>query len=178
MSQKSKSQDDGRNTIGKGRMYQKSKSQEDGRNIIGKGRTSQKSKNQSETEIQQNICESKGFIKDEQQWFITGSLHKPTEFTSEEDRKKFESQVKSLPGVEEPDGVRPSILTSLKWQLVTLKTEINIVFNTLAYCDCDPVFDPVTQLSNCLKREKSFLGSRRKNGIFGVVVCAYSTGSF
>ena len=62
-----------------------------------------------ETGSQQKICESKGFIEDEQQWHITGSLHKPAEFASEEDRKMFESQVRSPPGVKEPDGLRPSI---------------------------------------------------------------------
>ena len=51
----------------------------------------------------------KGFIEDEQQWLITVSLLKPAEFTSEEDRKKFESQVKSPPGVKEQDRLRPSI---------------------------------------------------------------------
>ena len=68
-----------------------------------------KAQKKRETKIQQKICESKGFIEDEQQWLITGSLHKPAEFTNEEDRKKFESQVESPPGVKEPDGVRPSI---------------------------------------------------------------------
>ena len=68
-----------------------------------------KAQKKRETTIQQKISEAKGFIEDEQQWLITGSLHKPAEFTSEEDRKKFESQVKSPPGVKEPDGVKPSI---------------------------------------------------------------------
>ena len=68
-----------------------------------------KGQKKRETTIQQKISEAKGFIEDEQQWLITGSLHKPAEFTSEEDRKKFESQVKSPPGVKEPDGVKPSI---------------------------------------------------------------------
>ena len=52
------------------------------------------------------------FIEDEQQWLITGSLHIPAEFTSEEDREKFESQPKS--GVKEPDGVKPSILYNIR----------------------------------------------------------------
>ena len=55
------------------------------------------------------MCEAKGFIEDEQQWLITGSLHIPAEFTSEEDREKFDSQPKSPPGMKEPDGVKPSI---------------------------------------------------------------------
>ena len=69
----------------------------------------EKAQKKRETEIQQKLYESKGFIQNEQQWLITDSLHKPAEFTSEEDRKKFESQVKSPPGVKEPDRLRPSI---------------------------------------------------------------------
>ena len=31
------------------------------------------------TEVAQKICEAKGFIEDEQQWLITGSLHELTQ---------------------------------------------------------------------------------------------------
>ena len=50
-----------------------------------------KAQKKRETTIQLKISEAKGFIEDEQQWLITGSLHKPAELTSVEDRKKFES---------------------------------------------------------------------------------------
>ena len=43
----------------------------------------------------QKICEAKGLIDDEQKWLITGSLHTLAEFMSDEDRRKFESGVKS-----------------------------------------------------------------------------------
>ena len=67
-------------------------------------------RNKRETTIHQKMGEAKGFIEDEQQWLITGSLHIPAEFTtSEEDSEKFESQPKSPPGVKEPDEVKPSI---------------------------------------------------------------------
>ena len=92
----------------------------------------EKAQKKRETEIQQKLCESKGFIKDEQQWLITGPLHKPAEFTSEEDRKKFESQLKSHPGVTEADRLRHSIFTSVNWQLGTLEIEIKMVVTTLA----------------------------------------------
>ena len=62
-----------------------------------------KAKGKRDTAIQQRNCQSKGFIEDEQQWLIMGSLHTPAEFSSEEDRKKFESQVRSPPGVKESD---------------------------------------------------------------------------
>ena len=60
------------------------------------------------------MSEAKGFIEDEQQLLITGSLHQPTEFTSEEDRKKFESQVNWPPEVKEEDRLRSRIFASLK----------------------------------------------------------------
>ena len=74
---------------------------------------------QRETVAIHKICETKGFIEDEQQWLITGSLQKPTELTSDEDRTEFESR-------ESPQGQKNKIdsdqafFTSLKWQLVPL----------------------------------------------------------
>ena len=47
----------------------------------------EKAQKKRETEIEQKICESKGFIEYEQQWLITGSLHKPAEFTCEEEQE-------------------------------------------------------------------------------------------
>ena len=78
------------------------------------------------------MCEAKGFIEDEQQWLITGSLHQPTEFTSEEDRKKFESQVNWPPEVKEEDRLRSSIFYKSEMQQGTLKIKIKMVITILA----------------------------------------------
>ena len=80
-------------------MSGKGKSQKERSDTAGKASLSEKAKVKRETEIQQIIWQSKGFIEDEQQWLITDSLHTPAEFASEEDRKKFKSQVKSPPTV-------------------------------------------------------------------------------
>ena len=97
-----------------------------------KGSSSQKSSEEKGNKVDTKIGEAKGFIEDEQQWLVTGSLHEPAEFTSDEDQKKFESRIKTPPGVREQDRLRPSIFISLKWHLVTLKIKIRMATTTLA----------------------------------------------
>ena len=50
-----------------------------------------KAQKKRDTVARQKICEAN-------HWLIAGSLHKPAEFTSDEDRRNFESGVKSPQG--------------------------------------------------------------------------------